>query len=188
MFDGFLSVMKPSTPYFIYAAKNTIWETHYFYCGGLMQESFHGIILHFLYSKRYSRESRPNFLKLILRMIQFHYLAFIEGAIEDLGGSILICFLYLFTHSLREDPARVHLPTFTNMDSVSNFLCMCSIGILSNVLDPRTYTVPEHVKSLPNYRENSDMNGIPEEERLAYIHIRAQSFCLISWFSSITTH
>ncbi len=120
-----------------------------------MQESFQGILLHFVYSKRFSAESCPNFLKLIHRMIQFHYLGFIEGTIDDLGESHIFLFqAYVFQRidSHCEDPALVHLPTFADMNSVADFLSMCSIGILSNVLDPRTYMLPDHVKSLPNYR------------------------------------
>ncbi len=35
---------------------------------------------------------------------------------------------------------------------------------------------------MPSYRENSDMNGVPDGDRYAYIYMRAQSFCLVDWF------
>ncbi len=44
--------------------------------------------------------------------------------------SILICNL---------DPAEAHLPNLTDSESVVDFFSLCAIGILSNVLDPRTY-------------------------------------------------
>ncbi len=52
-----------------------------------MHDSFYSILEHFLYSKRYSLEYRPNYIQLLHHIIQFYYLAFIENKIVDLGAS-----------------------------------------------------------------------------------------------------
>lgn len=77
--------MRPCTPYAIYVAENSIWEGAYFYCGGLMKDTFYGIVHHLMYSKLFPRENSPNYIKMLHRTIQFYYRAFIENQVDERG-------------------------------------------------------------------------------------------------------
>lgn len=89
--------MRPCTPYTIYVAHNTIWEGNYFYCGGLLRNSFHGIIHHFFYSKNFSPDYCPNHLKLLHRIIQFYHRGLVENELHERGTCV---FLDLFIQLL----------------------------------------------------------------------------------------
>lgn len=67
---------------------------------------------------------------------------------------------------------------------------LCTLGILSNVLDRRTYQQPSDTDSASfgaDYIKSHDVNGIPYEDRETNVHIRAQSYCLLDWFFSTHT-
>ncbi len=81
------------------------------------------------------------------------------------------------------DPAEAHLPNLKEPESVVDFLCLCAIGILSNVLDPRTYQyldVPD--SRMWEFHKKHDVNAIPHNEREAYVYTRALSYQLVEWF------
>lgn len=81
--------MRPCTPFAIYVTQSTIWEGSYFYCGGLFKDTFYGVVHHFFYSKRFSPDYCSSHMKLIHRMIQFYYRAFIENGIHTLGKFLI---------------------------------------------------------------------------------------------------
>ena len=68
-----------------------------------------------------------------------------------------------------------------------NFLSLCVLVILGNVLDFRTYTASSHQQAQPLTKAEKwlmmdhDINGIPTNERLAICYCRGAAFHLFRW-------
>jgi hypothetical protein len=70
------------------------------------------------------------------------------------------------------------------MPGLLDFLTLCNIGILFNVLDRRTYGEKDQ-SYLDNLRmEKHDYNAIPEDDRRKYVYARGISLELVHWLNS----
>lgn len=73
----------------------------------------------------------------------------------------------------------------TALDGVIDLFALCILGILCNVLDPRTYQCgpdPNPPKFLQQFHINDDTNNISPEERRKCIRTRGLAYDLIYWF------
>lgn len=77
-----------------------------------------------------------------------------------------------------------HLPDLTTMPELLDFLTLCNMGILFNVLDRCTYGTPgqSYIDSL--HIDQYDYNTIPEDDHQKFIYTRGLSLELIQWLSS----
>ena len=70
------------------------------------------------------------------------------------------------------------------MTGLLDFLTLCNMGILFNVLDGRTYGEPNEPYPQSHYRDKYDYNTIPDNDRRAYVYARGISLDLIRWLNS----
>lgn len=97
--------------------------------------------------------------------------------------------VYLFLSQYWINPAKMatdsgHLPDLTTMPGLLDFLTLCNMGILFNVLDRRTYGTPgqSYIDSL---RLNQyDYNPISEDDRRNFVYARGVSLELVHWLNS----
>jgi hypothetical protein len=70
------------------------------------------------------------------------------------------------------------------MAGLLDFLTLCNIGILFNVLDSRTYGTPDqpHIDILR--MDQYDCNSIPEDDRRAFVYARGIALESIEWLNS----
>ena len=79
------------------------------------------------------------------------------------------------------------MPDVQTIDGLLNLLAACNLAILGNVLDFRTYSVPnqrEDEVMYPGQRllmRKYDRNGIPSNERLAIIYARGAALSIFDW-------
>lgn len=73
---------------------------------------------------------------------------------------------------------------------MADLFSICALGILSNILDWRTYQRNESADEIgepgTDLYKLQDINAIPRSVRESYRYIRGMSFHLLSWF--FTTH
>lgn len=70
------------------------------------------------------------------------------------------------------------------MSGLHDFLTLCNMGILFNVLDERTYVGPGSPYIDILRKDNYDCNSIPDDDRRMYIYARGLSLELITWLST----
>jgi hypothetical protein len=70
------------------------------------------------------------------------------------------------------------------MAGLRDFLTLCNIGILFNVLDGRTYGEPGISYQDILLMDKFDYNLIPDEDRHKYVYARGISLELVSWLNS----
>ena len=146
-----------------------------------MRNTMVGLVLHLLYGESYSRDHCKSHMMMLHRIIQFHYRAFIELKIQSPGRWFRIS-TSLASHSyFTSDPAVDHLLDLTDSDSFVDFLSLCFIGIMSNVLDIRTYQEDPEFEDVDGFAEAFDMNAMPFKDRARCVHIRALSYHLLDW-------
>ena len=81
-----------------------------------------------------------------------------------------------------------HLPDLADSEDLFNVLALCNFCILSNVLDPRTYSFPDH---LPHddpmqlrRRIQYDYNALSPSDRKQFTFFRGLARNLIAWIDS----
>lgn len=83
-----------------------------------------------------------------------------------------------------------HLPDLTTMDVFIDVLSLCNFCILSNVLDPRTYSFPDRkYREAPTathilQRQQHDYNALSPSDRLYFSYVRGLAINLIYWLDS----
>ncbi|KAF8175164.1 hypothetical protein BJ912DRAFT_822666, partial [Pholiota molesta] len=111
--------MKPNTPHMVYTIENSITHGFYFYSPNTLSDTFYGIVHCLVMGEVITNASHPPARALLLRMLHFFHLAFVIRE-QDYADS-------------------THLPNLSDIDGVVEFLTLCHIGILFNVLDRRSY-------------------------------------------------
>lgn len=100
---------------------------------------------------------------------------------------------YIFGSFPLTDPAWIHLPNVETMEGVLNVICLAVIVILGNVLDFRTYSAPNQgedddaTPAQAMLMNSGDINGIPNNERLAYCYARGVALRILNWLRACTT-
>ncbi|KAJ3499945.1 hypothetical protein NLJ89_g10004 [Agrocybe chaxingu] len=117
--------LRPNTPHMIYFAADSICHVSHFYATSTMQDSFVAILQSFVLGEHISDAARPRTRRFIQRLIHFYHRSYVQEKVpedddEDLG----------------------HLPHLNTYASVFDVVAVCVLGILANVLDPRTYVYP----------------------------------------------
>jgi hypothetical protein len=76
-----------------------------------------------------------------------------------------------------------HLSDLTTMPGLLDFLTLCNMGILFNVLDTRTYGTPgqSYIDSLRI--DQYDYNTIPDDDRRKFVYARGLSLELVHWLN-----
>jgi len=83
-----------------------------------------------------------------------------------------------------------HLPDMTTFDGLLDLLSACTLAILGNVLDPRTYCAPnqgedeEMSDAQRLFMVKYDLNNIPSNERKAICYARGVAFSIFHWVRS----
>lgn len=85
------------------------------------------------------------------------------------------------------------LPRFTSFDDVIDFLILCHLGILINILDVRTYQYPgcgpddSLTRSQMDHMRRNDTNALTYRTRMEFIYTRGIAYCLLDWFAESFT-
>jgi hypothetical protein len=85
------------------------------------------------------------------------------------------------------DDEYFHLPNVRTVDGLLDLISGCTLAILSNVLDFRTYCAPNQAEQHPTTKEQQhlwkkyDRNNIPGDERMAMCHARGIALHLFRW-------
>jgi len=81
------------------------------------------------------------------------------------------------------------LPKFNSFDDVIDFLLLCHLGILVNILDVRTYQYPGCGPDDPltrkqmDHMQRNDTNALTYRTRMEFIYTRGVAYCLLDWFA-----
>jgi hypothetical protein len=81
----------------------------------------------------------------------------------------------------------LHLPVLNTVDTILDVLTLCNYCILSNVLDPRTYSFPDITygqDATPTHilqRKQHDYNVLSPADRLYFSYVCGLALSLIDW-------
>lgn len=85
------------------------------------------------------------------------------------------------------DPAREHVPTLVNMESVMDVVKVCVMGIFINILNPDTYRHPITGNNISDEDrqlfKGNNFNGISKRDRMASTYVRGLSRSLLDWLN-----
>lgn len=85
------------------------------------------------------------------------------------------------------DDEYFHLPDVQRVDGLLDLISGCTLAILGNVLDFRTYSAPNQAEEDPKTREQQrlwkdfDRNDIPGDEHMAICYARGIALAVIQW-------
>jgi len=85
------------------------------------------------------------------------------------------------------DDEYSHLPNARTVDGLADLISACTLAILGNVLDFRTYCAPNQAEQHPTTKEQQwlwkkfDRNNIPGDERMAICYARGIALELFRW-------
>jgi len=85
------------------------------------------------------------------------------------------------------DPDRDHVPDLKSVDSLMDVLALSFLGIMSNVLDFRTYRYPERAADEPLTDDENelmkayDLNAMNRMERTLCMYVRAMGWKIQEW-------
>ena len=71
------------------------------------------------------------------------------------------------------------------MAGLYDFMTLCNIGILFNVLDSRTYGTEDQAYLDVLRMDRYNYNTIPEDDRRSFVYARGLSLELINWLHSL---
>lgn len=146
----------------------------YFYALSTMPDTLAALVLTLAHQKYITNGSHPDLRLMIRRVLQYVSEAMVLGKKTELDAE---------THC----PDRANL----TMDDAKCLFALISFGVLSNVLDPRTYSfradAPDDEKlsdSEEFMMHKYDYNSMPETERVGYVYTRGMAYELAKWFAN----
>jgi hypothetical protein len=153
-----------------------------------MQKTLQSLIHSFVLSNFITNISHYPSRGLLRRIVIFYGLGILGNSLKKTGKSFV--FLLMFSLKNFSDIEYLHLPDFRKVSGLLDLLSACTLAILGNVLDFRTY-------SAPNQEENGtattlqkklmlqyDRNNIPANERMAICHARGVGLAIFEWIRS----
>lgn len=164
--------MPPNTLHAAYTFGKTVCYGAHFYALSTLRRTFCGLVFTLVQEKYLTNTSHPPLRLMIRRIVQYLHMNIIHGYHKDDD-----------THCF--DSTNMSMETFEELFSV------ISIGILSAILDPRTYCfepgADDNENLSPRQRlqvELYDCNSLPESERVGIIYARGLAYELLDWFVS----
>ncbi|KAF8174866.1 hypothetical protein BJ912DRAFT_1064510 [Pholiota molesta] len=164
-------IMRPNTLHAVYTPEHAVCRGGHFYATSTMQDTFVGLVHAFICDKFITNTSHAPSRFILAEMINFYHTALVKNNLRA------------------NDPARHHVPALKTEESLMDFLVVCGLGVLINVLSLETYTAPglngrfAMDKTQAQQWKKYDINALSEDDRKLYCLARAQSFELIAWLN-----
>ncbi|KAF8170798.1 hypothetical protein BJ912DRAFT_840117, partial [Pholiota molesta] len=164
-------IMRPNTLHTVYTPEHAVCRGGHFYATSTMQDTFVGLVHAFICDKFITNTSHAPSQFILAEMINFYHTALVKNNLRA------------------NDPARHHVPALKTEESLMDFLVVCGLGVLINVLSLETYTAPglngrfAMDKTQAQQWKKYDINVLSEDDRKLYCLARAQSFELIAWLN-----
>ncbi|KDR76668.1 hypothetical protein GALMADRAFT_67271, partial [Galerina marginata CBS 339.88] len=163
--------MRPNTIHSVITINGTICRGGHLFCFSTMQQTAAGLIHSFVAELFITNTDHSATKTVLRRMAELCHLVFVRGRLHD------------------NPRVLAHIPNLNDMEGVLNFLSLCNLVILANVLDGRTYQgwgqedekrTKKHLHDIKAY----DRNAIPFEEREKYRHARGMCLHMLLWFGA----
>ncbi|PPQ66501.1 hypothetical protein CVT26_011189 [Gymnopilus dilepis] len=175
--QGDFIFVRGNQPFATYALEASVVRGEYFYSSTLMRNTALGLIRGLIMGESVVDRCANDLPVLRRRLVDLYRLGFLEGRILRSG----IDFVDL-------DFPDVH--TFMGF---LDFLSLCSVIILGNVLDARSYAITSNLnswmsKETKDFLINTyDFNDIILPERLSMMYARGLAFELLDWAREFVT-
>jgi len=180
--------MRPNTPHAVFTPENAICHGGHYYAATTMTDTFYGISHCFNADRLLTNVQHQNSRRMIRKIIDLYYSAFVEESIDV--DSKLSTFGFQYRLKIVKGPAWEFIPHLKTPDSCNDLLAVCNLGILLNILDFETYSYPGqgHNTKISKDQKNQlyqyDYNMMPLMDRKACVIARGQAMELHRWFFS----
>ncbi|PPQ97599.1 hypothetical protein CVT26_002398 [Gymnopilus dilepis] len=167
--EGHLLFTRANQPRALYCKDSAIIRGGYFYLTGLMRATSYGIMRNFLSGMCPPVVHQRYFPRLLRSIADFYRLGLLECKINPL------------------DKCYEHLPKVHTFEGLSDLLSLCNLLVLANVLDPRTYSPPNHMNeatiddSQLSLMDRFDRTDISRKERLCMAYARGVALSTMRW-------
>ncbi|KDR65163.1 hypothetical protein GALMADRAFT_162467 [Galerina marginata CBS 339.88] len=156
--SGTAVLLRPNSLHMAYTDLHSICHGFFFYASSTLADTLAALGHLLIADHVLTNTSHLPTRALLLRMVHYFYQQFVILE-HDLKGS-------------------EHLPDLTTPQGQFNFLKLCHIGILFNVLDSRTYEANDQSD---NSALHYDHNTIPHEDRQKFVYARGLCIELVAW-------
>jgi len=178
-------LMRPGMPHFVYGLESAITHGGHFYSSSLMQATLQSLVHTFVLSNFISNTFHYPSRQLLRHIVTFWGFGLLEKRITPQGASaaIIHCKCWIVV----SDDEYLHLPDVLTTDGLLDLISGCTLAILGNVLDFRTYCAPNQGEADPTRREQQslwkkfDRNNIPGDERMAICYTRGIALAVFKW-------
>ena len=115
--------MRANTAHYVFTTEHSIFQGNHFYTTSTLRDSLYGLTHCLMGDIIITNTSHAEAVLLLLRLLHYFYSEFVlaEPDFEDLPD---------------------HLPDLTTPEGFMDLIHMCSIALLFNILDPRTFQLP----------------------------------------------
>jgi len=142
--------MHPGVPHYVYGVKNTIIHGSHFYCASQMQSTVESLVHTFILSNFILNTFHHPSRELLCHIIVFWTLRLLQHLFS--ANSIIgACFSFHFLIKTSDDE-HLHLPNIQTFQGLMNLISGCTLAVLANVLDFRTYSAPNQAEEDPTTR------------------------------------
>lgn len=168
--------MPPNKVHAVYTPEPTVCHSTHFYASSTMRQTLAGIVHTFVCHQHVTNTTHPRTFSLLHRLACLYYRTLVQSIriskkqrhhVPDLAPEA--------------DGTVAHGPTV-------NFLALCTLCVLGDVLDERSYMHPQQgALDKPSQVqrecvESLGVNGISQPERQKYWQARGCALHLITWF------
>lgn len=178
-------LMRPGVPHSVYGVENTIIHGGHFYCASQMQAIVQSLVHTFILSDFISNTFHTPSRELLRRIVIFWAVGLLLSPFSPQGIIMDYFDLHLLIHV--SDDEYLHLPDVRTPKGLLDLVSGCTLAILGNVLDFRTYSAPNQQESEKTTTAQSrlwkdfDRNDIPGDERMAICYARGVALTVFDW-------
>jgi hypothetical protein len=155
--------MMPNAPHAVFTTEHAICYGGHFYSATTMQDTLSGVIHALVHDLYITNTSHPDMRMMMRRVVVYTHATLVRGEIDGTDRS---------SHSFNRDNL--------DADAVKQIYAIIAIGVLSNLLDPRTY-VPAEGSPL---NLQHDINSMPRSERIGCTIARGMAYEIWSWLTT----
>ncbi|KAJ3488570.1 hypothetical protein NLJ89_g11603 [Agrocybe chaxingu] len=171
LLPGTRLLMRPNVVHSVITTGHSICHGGHFYATSTIQETVCGLIHSFICRDLITNTSHHPSRLLLRRLMQFFYYGLVMEHPTD-------------------ESEKAHLPDLLTQQGSLDFIAVCSLNVLGNVLHHQTYSAPNQDEDEPADQEQQklwdqyDVNDISFDERTHIRHARGLALDAIRWYET----
>lgn len=184
-FSSSYRLMRPGVPHAVYGIEETIIHGGHFYCASQMQATVESLVHTFILDRFIGNTFHNPSRELLRRVVLFWASGLLLRPLSSQGMIAGHFTFHLLIHFSDDD--YPHLPDVRTVQGLLDLISGCTVVVLGNVLDFRTYSAPNQLegeRTTPEQKrlwQDFDRNDIPGDQRMAICYARGVALTVFDW-------